>query len=118
MANADAAWACGIIDNQDQNSLEWKVEDEALLSQLIEHCHNASPYTQTFEIDEREGYNGVRLFNNDECYTAFVGKLTCSINGKTEIRTDLGRKLETMILSSAPEKYRQKAFAILAVDFD
>ncbi len=111
-------WKCKIIDKQVDESIEWRVEDPSALEKMLEHCRSAAPYDQTFDIDEREGYNGVKLFSSDESYTAFMGRLSCRINNKTELRTDLGRRLEKMVLLNAPEQYRKNAMAVLTVDFD
>lgn len=118
MPVSNESWSCKIIDNQDPKDLTWTVNDPAVLQQLLEHCRNASPYEQTFTIDEREGYNGVTLFNNRETYTAFMGKLVHRVDDKTETKTDLGRKLEKLVLSNAPEPYWKKAMFILSIDFD
>lgn len=107
-----------MIDNQTTEPLEWIASDTATLQEMLEHCRNASPYTQTFGIDEREGYNGVKLFSKEEEYSAFMGKLTHRSGGKTDIRTDLGRKLEKLVLTHAPEPFRKKALAVLTIDFD
>ena len=112
------SWSCQIIDNQNPEVLVWQLHDEAALHSMLEHCRHASAFEHIFEPDEREGYNGVRLFNRQESYTAFLGKLTHQSGTATTLLTDLGRKLEKSVLATAPEPYRKQALLVLTIDFD
>jgi|GEM_PF-6200653 len=118
MPDTNETWSCEIIDNQTTEKLQWIVKDKAVLDEMLEHCRNAAEYTQTFEIDPREGYNGVKLFNANESYTAFMGELFHVLKDTKEKKTDLGRKLEKMVLTNAPNSHRKKALAVLTIDFD
>lgn len=111
-------WSCTIIDHQIPETMQWPVHDEAALEQMLGHCRQAAPFEHVFEPDAREGYNGVKLSGRNESYTAFLGKLTHQVGAKTELLTDLGRKLEKLVLSNAPEPYRKQALLVLTIDFD
>lgn len=109
-------WSCRIIDNKNPETI-WPLHDEAVLQPMLDHCRRASPYEPIFEPDEREGYNGVQLFNQQQTYTAFLGRLTHT-GTTTTLLTDLGRKLEKLVLASAPQPYRAQALLVLTIDFD
>ena len=96
---------------------EW-IADESFAKELLTYCENAGPWEQDFEIPVILGYNGIVFFNNKKIITAFKGKMEIQTKGKTEIKTDLGRRLEIMILKNAPEPYKELALQQLTIDFD
>lgn len=118
MPDEKEPWNCTIIDHQVREAMQWPVQDDAALQQMLDHCRRAAPFEHVFEPDAREGYNGVKLSTRNESYTAFLGKLTHQSGTKTTLLTDLGRKLEKLVLSNAPEPYRKQALLVLTIDFD
>ncbi|HMT95638.1 MAG TPA: hypothetical protein PKC62_03040 [Ferruginibacter sp.] len=110
-------WKCRLLMFSGKENPEW-VADEDLADKILKYCKEAGPWEQDFEIPVILGYNGIEFFNNEKKITAFKGKMEIKSKTKSEFKTDLGRKLEILILKNAPEPYKDLAWHQLNIDFD
>lgn len=100
-----------------QQDPEWKPGEETL-KKLLDYCEVAQPYEYPFEMPSRLGYRGVMLYNDKQTITAFNGKMEIKSGQESIVKTDLGRKLEQMILMDAPQPFKPLALNQLTTDFD
>ena len=96
---------------------EWTA-DAAFAKEVLDYCKNAGPWEQDWEIPSILGYNGVVFYNTKTTITAFRSQMQIKTDDKVEIKTDLGRGLEIMVLKNAPEEFKGIALQQLTRDFD
>ena len=113
----DDKWHCSLLIHSGRPNPDWSLDKETA-DKILEYCKQAPPYENVFEIPSILGYNGVMFYSGNESYRAFKGRLEYSSGNKTEEKTDRGRKLEIMVLKTAPEEYRALAMDQLTRDFD
>ena len=110
-------WHCRMLISSGRPDPDWPLDKETAAA-ILEYCKQAPPYENVFEIPSILGYNGVMFYNAKESYRAFKGRLEYSSGNKTVEKTDRGRKLEIMVLKTAPEEYKALALNQLTTDFD
>jgi hypothetical protein len=115
--NSNKDWECSMLLLYGNSYPAWTPANDSL-QQLLEYVTVAKPWEAPFEMPPATGYHGVVLRNKEQTITAFKGRMEIKTGSTTVLKTDLGRKLEQMILLQAPEKYKSIAFNQLTTDFD
>ena len=115
--SVNSKWKIKLLMFSGKENPEW-VTDETFAKEILKYCEEAGPWEQNFEIPNILGYNGIVFFNYQKKITAFKSKMEIKTKDKTEVKTDLGRQLEIMILKKAPPPYRELAWQQLNIDFD
>ena len=110
-------WNVKLLMFSGKENPEWEV-DEAFAKKILQYCEEAGPWEQDFEIPTILGYNGIEFYNKEKKISAFKSQIKIKTKDKTEIKTDLGRRLEKMILQNAPFPYQELAWQQLNIDFD
>jgi len=78
---------------------EWKKSGHDKLLLLFQHC---KPVAQAGGQDFVLGYSGCGLTVKDAQWRAWKGLVSVTRNGKTSYYEDAGRKIEKLILATAP----------------
>lgn len=110
-------WKCKLLMFSGKENPEW-VAAESFAKKVLKYCEEAGPWEQDFEIPTILGYNGIEFYNNEKKISAFKGQMKIKTKESLEIKTDLGRQLEIMILKIAPPEYKELAWHQLNIDFD
>jgi hypothetical protein len=115
--NSNSDWECSMLLLYGNSFPVWTPTTDSL-KPLLDYVKVAKPWEASFEVPPATGYHGVVLRNGEQTITAFKGRMEIKTGAGTVLKTDLGRKLEQMILLQAPEKYKSIALNQLTTDFD